>query len=340
VTRRGRWILTCGATVAVLAAAVVAVGAGDRAQEPTVVVRSMPPPAGVVVQGLPNEGIAVEDGDAVVFLTVHGEVVQRLEGLGLGPAPALGGDILLQRRDGRYAVDRHTGALRRLSHENDVPLAPGARLVLDDASNRFDFEVSDDRDIVTHTSGSNDDNAVAYDVRTGNVRLLPVGCRVADRHDAAWFLVCENRETWMSSIVRLDADDTTTVLAESRDWWEAVMVSPDGRRFLTTVTYDCAPPKVFVGSTTTPNAVKGLGAAMGADEEPDAIALGWTADGAPVFTAAGSCGPPLLAPGVYAFDGKTVRTIYATSVDEDWTAAAMWTRPPRPQPASISSRRS
>lgn len=239
-----------------------------------------------ILTGLPGEGVAVVDGDAVVLVSVEGDVLQRLDGFSLGSGPQVPGGIVLVAGGVHYLLDARTGELRR--RRGAAPVAGAS---------------------------------------TGRHPELPDACVVADRYAGSSFAVCRGDDGYTASVVRLDADGTRTVIAEPEagQSWDAIMVSPDGRRFLAQLSSDCGPPRVVVGSTSTPD-VHTLGSIIGAREEPHAFALGWTARGGIVFASEGNCGPPVGGPGVYSFDGRELRTIYTPQVATDWTDAGMWSR--------------
>jgi len=354
--RRAARVASAGATALValvIAAVVTTTGSSDRdasrvavsvAAEPPPVVRTATPDdvhaasanGQVRVEGLPTEGIAVEDGDAVLLLSTDGTVLERLAGFRVheGTYVADHGALVLYGPDGTvYELDALAGVLapRPRGDEGTVPLSYGARFVRTgsgggnvqrDGHTLFTIDGSNaathlswDRDIVTRVPFEPTTASVAFDLRTTTARPLPAGCRVADRHGPAWFLLCP-WEGAALSVVRLDPDGSTTVLAESTPGasWDDAMVSPDGRRLLA---YACGFPTVSFGSTST-----GVGEGYDLDVAAiDPAPLGWTAGGEAILHAANGCGITTSEQrGVFAFDGETLRPISVAS-----GAAVMWT---------------
>ena len=354
--RRAARLASAGATalVAVVVAAVTVTGSsegdGDRdavsvaAEPPQPAVRTVTPEdvqssssnGRVRIEGLPTEGVAVEDGDTVVLLSTSGAVLQRLDGFHMRDVSPVG-ELKLDGPDGTaYELDALAGVLAPLPPEREgtMSLSYGATLMNTESSewtverdghtlfsvHAFDVaEVSWDRDIVTRMPSDPTARSLAFDLRTSTARRLPAHCRVADRHGPAWFLVCgPYHGAASSSIVRLDADGSTKVLAASADGasWVDTMVSPDGSALLA---YACGFPTVSFGPTST-------GVEEGYNLEVAAIdpaPLGWTAGGEAVLHAAHGCGITTSeSRGVFAFDGEQLRTIYEPEGFSE--KAAMW----------------
>lgn len=295
--------------------------------------------AGVVGRGtaaappaLPPTGLAVQTGDGVTLIDLHGRVLRSLPGFSFrAVAVERPGQIELRDSAGSWYELRSGSLLRRRSAAISLPGGYALRFsghwallrhgeVVEQIKRFTHLELDSSGAILSLTPlPARVGATTAPDLRTGTIERLPRGCRVGARLGSVEYQLCgyPYLRSQHSSIVRANESGRRTLVGPAQrrpqpptpaGSWQSITPSPDGRSLLAQWSGECETPTAYrIDIPSGRLTILGHGQK---GEMVESHALGWNGNEAIASLPHSVCISSTETPGIYAFNGAKQRLIY------------------------------